>query len=177
GNVFVPAWVFTAAYLLIWLAAGAVAYGAAVIGQRIGSDSMWLSTNGPRLTGGLLVLAGVYQLTPLKRICLSKCRSPLSFVLSSWRDGYGGTLRMGLQHGLYCLGCCWLLFVILFPLGMMNIALLAVLTLVIFAEKALPFGNRISWVAGAGLAAYGLAVIISPDLLPTMATHTNNMQM
>ena len=84
---------------------------------------------------------------------------------------------MGVQHGLYCLGCCWLLFVILFPLGMMNIALLAVITLAIFAEKALPYGNRTSWVVAGALIGYGLAVVIFPGLLPTMATHQNNIPM
>jgi predicted metal-binding membrane protein len=177
GRAFVPTWVFTGAYLLIWSAAGGVGYVGALIGQQIGSHSMWLTTNGPRLTGGLLLLAGLYQFTPLKRVCLSKCRSPLAFVLSSWRDGNRGAVRMGLQHGLYCLGCCWLLFVILFPLGMMNIALLAVLTLAIFAEKALPYGNRTSWVVAAALIAYGLAVMIFPDLLPTMASHQDNVPM
>lgn len=177
GRAFVPTWIFAVAYLAIWIASGAVGYGGAVLGERIGSGNMWLMTNGARLTGALLVVAGVYQLTPLKRMCLSKCRSPLAFVISSWRDGYQGAVRMGLQHGLYCLGCCWLLFVILFPLGMMNIALLAVVTLLIFAEKVLPYGDRISWLAAAVLVAYGLAVIAFPGLLPTMGNTQNTMHM
>ncbi|HEX8215037.1 MAG TPA: DUF2182 domain-containing protein, partial [Allosphingosinicella sp.] len=73
------------------------------------------------------MLAGLYQLTPLKDLCLSKCRTPVGFIMTSWRDGTVGALRMGLLHGLWCLGCCWLLFAILFPLGMMNIAAMAAL--------------------------------------------------
>jgi predicted metal-binding membrane protein len=177
GRAFVPTWIFAAAYVVIWTTAGAVGYVGAVLGERVGAGNMWFMTNGARLTGALLVLAGVYQFTPLKRMCLSKCRSPLAFVISSWRDGFQGAVRMGLQHGLYCFGCCWLLFVILFPLGMMNIALLAVLTLVIFAEKVLPYGDRVSWFAAAVLVAYGLAVVVSPGLLPTMANTQDTMHM
>jgi predicted metal-binding membrane protein len=88
--------------------------------------------------------------------------------MGSWRDGYTGTVRMGVEHGLYCLGCCWLLFVILFPLGMMNIALLALVTLLIFAEKSLPFGRRVSQLAAIALVAYGILILVMPGTLPTM---------
>lgn len=82
---------------------------------------------------------------------------------------------MGVQHGYYCLGCCWLLFVLLFPLGMMNVALLAMLALVIFAEKALPYARLTRWLAAAGLVAYGFAVILIPDLLPPMPGRQDTM--
>jgi predicted metal-binding membrane protein len=133
--------------------------------------------------GALLALAVaswailIWQSRTSTGMGLTMGTTPLAFVLSSWRDGYRGAVHMGLQHGLYCLGCCWFLFVILFPLGMMNIALLAVLTLVIFVEKALPYGDRMSWVAAAALVAYGLAVMIIPELLPTMAPAHDNMPM
>lgn len=166
GRVAVPTWLFTTTYLLVWSAVGAIAYAAAIVAERIGGNSSWFMSNGQRVAGVVLIAAGVYQLTPLKRACLSKCRSPLAFIMTSWRDGYGGTVRMGLTHGLYCLGCCWLLFAILFPLGMMNIAALAVITLLIFAEKTLPFGDRLAWVAGAALICYGIAVLVSPGLVP-----------
>jgi predicted metal-binding membrane protein len=123
----------------------------------------------------LLAAAGLYQLTPLKRACLAQCRSPLAFVMTSWRDGAVGAVRMGLRHGLYCLGCCWFLFAILFPLGMMNIAVLAAITLLIFAEKSLPWGDRLTWVAAAVLAAYGVAVLIAPQILPMQAPHPMQM--
>jgi predicted metal-binding membrane protein len=124
--------------------------------------------NAARLGGVALILAGLYQLTPLKQICLAKCRSPLAFIMGSWRDGYAGAVRMGVEHGLYCLGCCWFLFVILFPLGMMNIAILALVTLLIFAEKSLPGGRRISQVAAIALLAYGTLILFVPRALPTM---------
>ncbi len=141
---FVPTWVFVSAYLLVWSLCGVVAYPLAVGIEQLAGQSMWLMDNAARLGGVVLLLAGLYQLSPLKDICLSKCRTPLQFILSSWHDGYGGAFRMGLEHGAFCLGCCWLLFVILFPLGIMNIALMALVTALIFAEKALPIGRQIS---------------------------------
>jgi predicted metal-binding membrane protein len=88
--------------------------------------------------------------------------------MGSWRDGYGGAFRMGPEHGAYCLGCCWLLFVILFPLGIMNVAVMALLTLLIFAEKSLPMGPQIAKLTAAALITYGALVIFMPSALPTM---------
>jgi predicted metal-binding membrane protein len=119
-----------------------------------------------RVGGAVLVVAGLYQLMPLKDVCLSKCRTPLGFIMTSWRDGAAGALRMGLLHGAYCLGCCWLLFVILFPLGIMNVAAMAVITLVIFAEKTLPWGRVVARAVAVVLIAYGAAVVAVPQLLP-----------
>ena len=177
GRPFVSTWVFAGAYLLIWAIAGVLAYLAAVAGERIGGQSTWLMDNGPRVGGALLIAAGIYQLTPLKRVCLAKCRSPFAFIMSSWRDGYAGAVRMGITHGIFCLGCCWLLFVILFPLGMMNIAVLALVALLIFAEKALPYGNRIVWLGAAVLISYGQDFIIFPGLLPTVSPQPMKMNM
>jgi predicted metal-binding membrane protein len=128
---------------------------------------MWLMTNAPRIGGAFLVVAGLYQLSPLKHICLAKCRTPLQFILSSWRDGYGGAFRMGFVHGTHCLGCCWFLFVILFPLGIMNIAVMALLTALIFAEKSVPLGRQISQITGIVLILYGVLVVLVPAALPT----------
>jgi predicted metal-binding membrane protein len=169
GNPVVPTWIFTATYLALWVVFGAVAYGAAVGAQELANQSMWFMDNMARIGGGVLIAAGVYQLTPLKDICLSKCRSPLSFILGRWRDGYGGAVRMGLEHGLYCIGCCWLFFLIIFPLGMMNIAVLAAITALIFAEKSLPFGHHAGVAVAGLLVAYGALVVFVPDALPTMA--------
>ena len=141
---FIPTWIFVSAYLLIWSLCGVVAYSLALEIEQLAAQSMWLMEHAARLGGVVLVVAGLYQLSPLKDICLSKCRTPFQFILSSWHDGYGGALRMGFEHGAYCLGCCWLLFVILFPLGIMNLAVMALLTALIFAEKALPIGRPIS---------------------------------
>jgi predicted metal-binding membrane protein len=93
---------------------------------------------------GILALAGLYQLTPLKRTCLAKCCTPQDFILHSWRDGSTGAFHMGLEHGLSCLGCNWLLFIFLFPMGIMNIAAMALLTALIFAEKVFSLGERIA---------------------------------
>jgi predicted metal-binding membrane protein len=169
GRPVVPTWIFTGTYLALWVAFGALAYGAAVGAQELAERSMWFMDNMARIGGGVLMAAGLYQLTPLKNICLSKCRSPLSFILGAWRDGLGGAVKMGLEHGLYCIGCCWLLFLIIFPLGMMNIAVLAAITALIFAEKSLPFGHRARVAAAGLLVAYGALVVFVPDALPTMA--------
>lgn len=169
GTAVVPTWIFAGTYLALWVVFGVAAYGAAVGAQELAEQSMWFMDNMARIGGGVLIAAGIYQLTPLKSICLSKCRSPLAFVLGSWRDGYGGAVRMGLEHGLYCIGCCWLLFVIIFPLGMMSIAVLAAITALIFAEKSLPYGRQVGTAAGVLLIAYGALVVFVPDALPTMA--------
>jgi predicted metal-binding membrane protein len=145
-----------------------LAYAGALWAERLAQQVPWLMVNAARIGGGVLVLAGLYQFSPLKRSCLTKCRTPLDFVLSSWRDGYMGAFRMGLEHGIYCLGCCWLLFVIFFPLGMMNVAVMAVLTLLIFAEKSFPMGQRIAQLAALALIAYGMLVVAVPGALPVM---------
>ena len=165
---FVPTWVFVSAYLLVWVAFGALAYGVAVAVGAVSMRSAWLMGNAARAGGLLLLAAGLYQLSPLKNTCLAKCRSPLSFILTSWRDGYAGALRMGLEHGFYCLGCCWLLFVILFPLGIMNLAAMVALTLLVFAEKSLQIGPLLGRVAAAALIAYGALVVFLPQALPGM---------
>jgi predicted metal-binding membrane protein len=168
GQSFVPTWIFVAAYLLVWSATGIAAYGIAVLGDELADQSMWLMDNGARIGGVVLIAAGAYQLSPLKSVCLNKCRSPISFVLHSWRDGSLGSFRMGLEHGVYCLGCCWLLFVILFPLGMMNIAVLAGITALIFAEKSTAWGRQIARAAAVVFIVYGAVVVFVPDALPMM---------
>jgi predicted metal-binding membrane protein len=168
GKPVVPTSIFTGTYLALWVTFGGLAYGAALGAQELAEESMWFMDNMARIGAGVLMAAGAYQLTPLKNICLSKCRSPLVFILGSWRDGYGGAVRMGLEHGFYCIGCCWLFFLIIFPLGMMNIAVLAAITVLIFAEKSLPVGHEARGAAAALLIAYGALVVFVPDALPTM---------
>lgn len=166
GQAYAPTWIFVAGYLIVWTLAGVAAYLAALGLDTLAARSMPVMENAARIGGLLLLIAGLYQLSPLKNVCLSTCRTPLQFIMTSWRDGAGGALRMGLAHGVYCLGCCWLLFVILFPLGMMNIAALAAITALIFAEKVLPARYHIPIVAGVALIAYGALVIVAPALLP-----------
>ena len=165
---FVPTWVFVCAYLVVWVGFGVVAYAAATVLGELAMQSTWLMGTAARFGGAVLLVGGLYQLSPLKSLCLTKCRSPLSFLLTSWRDGYRGAFIMGLKHGAYCLGCCWLLFAILFPLGVMNIAAMVGLTLLIFAEKSLAWGSAIARVAGVALVAYGLVVLVTAQGLPGM---------
>jgi predicted metal-binding membrane protein len=147
---------FALGYILAWggfsVVATALQWGlhaAALLSPR-------LATTSPLLEGGLLVAAGVYQLTPLKAACLAHCRSPLGFLMTEWRDGVGGALRMGFAHGLYCLGCCALLMGLLFVAGVMNLLWVAVIALFVLVEKVAPggpwVGRLVSWaLIGAGL--------------------------
>jgi predicted metal-binding membrane protein len=163
---FIATWIFVGAYLLVWSLSGVLAYALALGAEMLAAQSMWLMMNAARIGGVVLVVAGFYQFSSLKHICLSKCRMPLQCVLDTWRDGYCGAFRMGLKHGAFCLGCCWLLFVILFPLGIMNITAMVLVTILIYAEKSLPLGRQISMVAGGGLIIYGILIMFWPALLP-----------
>ncbi|MFI4933394.1 MAG: DUF2182 domain-containing protein [Caulobacterales bacterium] len=169
GEAFVSTWVFVAAYMVVWTLAGVVAYAGALGAEAVARRFALPPTTAARIGGAVLIVAGLYQLTPLKDACLAKCRTPMGFVMTSWRDGVGGALRMGIEHGVYCLGCCWLLFVVLFPLGIMNIAAMAVITVAVFAEKAFPWGRLAVRATAAALLAYGSLVIVSPRTLPTFA--------
>ncbi|WFP77051.1 DUF2182 domain-containing protein [Mesorhizobium sp. WSM4906] len=167
GETFVSTWVFAAGYMLIWGAMGVLAFAGAA-GSEVLAAYVGLSTaTAARIGGALLMAGGAYQLSPLKYLCLAKCRTPVGFILTSWRDGQWGAVRMGVQHGLFCLGCCWLLFLALFPIGIMNLAAMAVVTLLIFAEKTLPSGERIAKVSGVALLLYGATVLVFPQALPT----------
>nr|WP_246750178.1 DUF2182 domain-containing protein [Mesorhizobium caraganae] len=117
GETFVSTWFFVAAYMLLWGAMGALAFAGAAGGELIATHAGMSAATAARIGGALLLMAGAYQLSPLKDLCLAKCRTPIGFILTSWRDGQWGAVRMGLEHGLFCLGCCWLLFLALFPSG------------------------------------------------------------
>ena len=150
---------FAGGYLLVW---GGFSVAAAAL-QAALQQSMLLS-NDLAMVGGwlpavVLALAGVYQLTPLKHACLVRCRSPLAFLLSRWRDGIGGALGMGLRHGAFCLGCCWALMALLFVGGVMNLAWIAILAIFVLAEKVLPYGTWLSRVSGAALIAWAVWVV------------------
>ena len=167
GVAFVSTWVFVVAYMLVWTLAGVIAYVGAFVAETVAAGAALSTATAGRIGGAVLVAAGLYQLTPLKDLCLSKCRTPITFIMTSWRDGFAGALRMGLLHGVYCLGCCWLLFVILFPLGIMNIAAMAAITLVIFAEKMLSWGRHAAIATAAAMVVYGAIVVAAPQFLPT----------
>jgi predicted metal-binding membrane protein len=167
GEAFVSTWIFVAAYLLVWTLSGVAAYAGALAAEVVAARAAVSPATAARVGAIMLVGAGLYQFTPWKDLCLSKCRTPITFIMTSWRDGAAGALRMGLLHGAYCLGCCWLLFVILFPLGIMNIAAMAAITLVIFAEKTLLWGRAAARAAAVALIAYGFVVMTAPQFLPT----------
>jgi predicted metal-binding membrane protein len=160
-------WLFVAGYLLLWALSGIAGYAVARGAEAAETYWMIAPNMAARLGGGLLAGAGIYQMTPLKDVCLSACRTPVNFIMTSWRPGLVGAFRMGWLHGLYCFGCCWLLFVILFPLGMMNIIAMAAITLLILAEKVLPWGKCHAIGAGAVLILYGAVVVVHPAALPT----------
>jgi predicted metal-binding membrane protein len=147
---------FVLAYLLVWAAFSAAATGVQWALQAAGWVDPMIVSRSAVLTGLLLVIAGIYQLTPLKRVCLAHCRSPLGFVLGEWRGGVRGSFLMGLRYGLLCLGCCWALMALLFVGGVMNLYWIAALSLVVAVEKLAPHGDRLGLLLGNVLIAAGV---------------------
>ncbi len=166
GQRFVPTWVFLAGYLLAWVAYGLLAYGLFRLVRWAAGGSLSWDGAGPLIAGAALLAAGLYQLTPLKRVCLRHCRGPMHFVLHGWRDGRGGALRMGVEHGAFCVGCCWGLMLALFALGVMSLFWMAIVAAVIFAEKALPAGEKLSRAFALALVAGGVWVGVAPASVP-----------
>lgn len=166
GREHVPTWIFVCGYFAVWGAFGLVAFAIAAAVRALDPAFLGWDEQGPLVVGAAIVAAGVYELTPLKRLCLEHCRGPLHFVLGGWRDGYAGALRMGAAHGLYCVGCCWGLMLVLFAVGVMSIFWMAVVAAVIFAEKVLPAGGRLKGAIALGLVALGLWIAIAPSSVP-----------
>jgi predicted metal-binding membrane protein len=166
GQGFVPTWVFLAGYLIAWTAYGLAAYGVyRALRWAVGGSLDWEGA-GAWVAGGAILAAGLYQLTPLKRVCLRHCRGPLHFVLHGWRDGRAGALRMGVEHGAFCIGCCWGLMLALFALGVMSLVWMGVIAAVILAEKLLPAGETFSRVFAVALVAGGIWVAAAPASVP-----------
>ncbi len=160
GNAYVPTALFASAYLVVWaffsIAAVTVQWSldaANLLSAMLVSVSAFMG-------GGLLLAAGIYQLTPIKQACLNHCRSPLQFVLSHWRNGRFGAFRMGIEHGAYCVGCCWFLMGLLFFGGVMNLYWIAGLALFVLLEKTIPAGHWLSYATGLGLMAWGGWVLV-----------------
>jgi predicted metal-binding membrane protein len=147
-------------YLLAWVGFSILATLAQWRLHRAALLSPMMVSTSSVLGGLLLVAAGVFQFTPLKRACLVRCRSPLSFLMSDWRDGQWGTFVMGLKHGAYCVGCCWMLMALLFVAGVMNLLWVVAIAVFILVEKAAPRGNLIGLIAGAALIVAGIALIV-----------------
>jgi predicted metal-binding membrane protein len=157
-------------YLLTWIGFGVVAYAAAALSGQLAEDAADIA---PWVGAGVLVVAGVYQLTPLKDFCLKHCRSPLAFLLHV--SGYKGRLRdvrVGMYHGVYCVGCCWALMVVLIAVGVMNVAFMAVITVVVSLEKTWKYGPAVSRITGAALIVFAFFVPAHPELLPGLHMST-----
>jgi predicted metal-binding membrane protein len=153
------AW-FAAGYLLAWGGFGVVATALQWGLESARLLSPMLATTNHWLGAGILVAAGLWQLTPFKAVCLRHCRSPLSFLFGNWRKGRLGALQMGLAHGAYCLGCCWFLMALLFFGGVMNLYWIAGLAVFVLLEKTIPLGHWFGRVAGIALIAWGTALAI-----------------
>ena len=163
---------FLAGYLAAWTAYGLVAF-AVYRGVRAAAPGFlqW-DAGGRYVTGAALAAAGLYELTPLKSLCLRHCRAPLGFVLGRWRGGRLGAARMGAEHGVDCVGCCFGLMLVLFVVGLMSLLWMAVVAALVFAEKVLPAGDRLPRAVAAGLAAAGLWLAVAPASVPGLTPPT-----
>ena len=158
-----PSGAFLAGYLLVW---GLVSLLAASLQlwleQAARLSPVTMALDSARLSGGVLIAAGLYQLSPLKDSCLQHCRNPAQFLARYYRPGAFGALGMGMRHGMWCLGCCWMLMALLFVGGVMNLAWVAALTLLVAAEKLLPFGRWVARLAGVACLAGGAWLLLMP---------------
>jgi predicted metal-binding membrane protein len=150
---------FGLGYLTVWIGFSAEAAVVQWALQRAALLTPAMSSSNPWLSAGILIAAGAYQLSPFKGACLTQCRSPLGFLMSHWGEGDLGALRMGIVHGVYCLGCCWALMVVLFAVGVMNLAWVAAISVVVLIEKIAPGGAVFSRIAGVTMIVAGLYAI------------------
>ncbi|MEP6956790.1 MAG: DUF2182 domain-containing protein, partial [Chthoniobacterales bacterium] len=156
---YVPVTVFAAGYVAIWCLFSLLAALGQWLLHRAALLSPAMASSSTTFAGGLLLLAGIFQFTPLKRSCLRHCRAPLDFIMTRWREGWRGAFRMGVEHGAFCAGCCWALMALLFVLGVMNILWIAALTILVALEKMLPRSRWFRAVAGLVLACWGFWLI------------------
>jgi predicted metal-binding membrane protein len=161
GAPYVPTGVFALGYLLVWAGFSLVAVSAQWALERTGLLSSMMASTSVILGGGLLIAAGVYQLTPLKYACLKHCRAPLFFISHHWRPGNWGALRMGFEHGAFCTGCCWFLMALLFYGGVMNLFWVIGLALYVLLEKVAPAGHWIGRAAGVALVIWGGVLLLA----------------
>jgi predicted metal-binding membrane protein len=157
---------FVGGYLIAWATAGLVGYAIFDASRSLSVEAFAWDRGGPYLAGGALIAAAAYQLTPLKDVCLRKCRNPLMFLLTSWRPGRLGALRMGVGHGAWCVGCCWALMAALFALGVMSIGWMAFIAALIAIEKLLPWRVLANRGIALLLVALGIAVAFAPERVP-----------
>lgn len=157
----VPAAMFLLAYLVVWTLFSAAATLAQWALHTTALLSPVMVSTSSVLSGVLLIAAGVYQFSSWKQACLTHCRHPLAFLLSEWRDGTSGAFVLGLRHGVFCIGCCWLLMALLFVAGVMNLLWCALLTVCVLVEKTVPAGDRVSRVLGALAAGWGVWLLLA----------------
>jgi predicted metal-binding membrane protein len=165
---------FALGYLLTWTAAGLVAYLIGLGAAHVGGDALAWDSAGRWLAGGTLVVAAAYELSPLKQVCLGKCRSPLGFLLGAWRDGGRGAVQMGVKHGAWCTGCCWALMAALFALGVMNLTWMAIVAGMIAIEKTLPWRRVATYTVAGLLLAAGVLLLTAPHLIPALTIPSTN---
>ena len=157
---------FVCGYLLTWTAAGLLAYGLIKLGKELSPGFLAWDEAGPYVAGGVIIAAAIYQLTPLKDVCLRHCRTPMTFLLMHWRPGRGGALLMGIEHGGWCVGCCWGLMAALIALGVMSIGWMVFVAALIAIEKLLPWKNVANRGIAVTLLVLGLAVAFTPEDVP-----------
>jgi predicted metal-binding membrane protein len=158
--------VFASGYLVVWALAGLLAYGLFALASSLFGDSITWDGAGRWIAGGTLILAAGYQLTPAKDACLSKCRSPIGFLVGSWREGLTGAFSMGARHGAWCFGCCWALMASLFALGVMSVAWMALVGALIALEKLVPWARFGIYATATVLIVLGVLLIAAPDAIP-----------
>jgi predicted metal-binding membrane protein len=164
---------FAGGYLVVWLTAGVLAFAIAAGGGRIAGGVLSWDRAGRWVAAVTLFAAAAYELTPLKDVCLGKCRSPLGFLIGSWRGGRLGALRMGAGHGSWCVGCCWALMASLFALGVMSIAWMAFVAGLIAVEKTLPWRRVAVYGTTAILVGLGVLLVVAPDAIPALTIPGN----
>jgi predicted metal-binding membrane protein len=166
GQSLVRPLIFALGYLVAWAAAGALAFAVAYAGGPVVGDVLSWDRGGRWIAATTLIVAAVYELTPLKDACLGKCRSPLGLLLGSWREGHSGALRMGVRNGAWCVGCCWALMASFFALGIMSVVWMALVAGLIAIEKTLPWRRIATY--GTAVALFALAVLLFavPDAVP-----------
>jgi predicted metal-binding membrane protein len=157
---------FTTGYVATWAAAGVVAFLVALTTTRAADGALAWDSAGQRIAGATLLVAAGYELTPLKDVCLGKCRSPLGTLLGSWRDGRAGAFRMGLGNGAWCVGCCWALMAALFALGVMSVTWMAAVAGLIALEKTIPWRRVATYGTTTVLVVLGVVMLVAPDALP-----------
>jgi predicted metal-binding membrane protein len=160
---------FTGGYLATWAGAGVAAFLIALVVRGVAHDALAWDNAGQTVAGSTLLMAAGYEVTPLKDVCLGKCRSPLGTLLGSWRAGWTGALRMGVGNGAWCVGCCWALMASLFALGVMSVTWMAVVAALIAFEKTFPWRKVATYTTTTVLIVLGVLMLVAPDALPGLS--------